>query len=312
MKSLPLQTGAYRYIKQSFGEWLDILGYAQPTVYQLPHYLHEFLHYQENRGKTQLNDFTHQDFQTYFHYLQQRPNQRGGALSLNALHKHQQALHKFADYLRQSGRLVLAGLELARIEKAQPQIQVLSGAEIQALFQATREVPERPKLLPLCSRDRAMLTVYYGCGLRRSEGLKLDVEDLDFNRRLLRVRKGKGGKDRLVPFTKASCDHLQEYLYDWRPYLVKNNHQSAFFLSQRARRMDGQSQLLRLKKLVKQTQNTKLAAKQPTLHTLRHSIATHLLQAGMELDNIREFLGHDSLESTQIYTHLIEEKDGKL
>ena len=83
-----------------------------------------------------------------------------------------------------------------------------------------------------------------------------------------------------------------------------------FFVSQRGLRMNGQSMLLRLKILIQRVDNTELQSKEVGLHTLRHSIATHLLQNGMKLEAIAKFLGHSSLESTQIYTHLVEQENG--
>jgi len=154
------------------------------------------------------------------------------------------------------------------------------------------------------SRDRAMLAVFYGCGLRRNEGYHLDISDINFDRQMLHVRKGKGYKERYVPFNKANQKYLQEYIYDHRSNLTLDKREEAFFISYKYKRMKGQSLLLRLKVLQSQTNNPELIDKEITLHTLRHSIATHLLQAGMKLENISRFLGHSSLESTQIYTHL--------
>ena len=154
-----------------------------------------------------------------------------------------------------------------------------------------------------------MLTVFYACGLRRNEGYHLDISDINFDRQVLHVRKGKNYKERFVPFNKTASNYLQEYLYDWRSFLVKDKKQDAFFISQKYHRMGGQSLLLRLKILLQRTEMPQLQEKEIGLHTLRHSIATHLLSAGMQLDNIAKFLGHSSLESTQVYTHLAEEQN---
>jgi len=148
-----------------------------------------------------------------------------------------------------------------------------------------------------------MLAVFYGCGLRRNEGVQLDISDINFDRSMLHVRKGKNYKERLVPISKASLKHLQEYIYDYRPQLSQSKIE-AVFLSQRGFRISGQSLLLRLKSLQLLSGNLDLQSKEIGLHTLRHSIATHLLSAGMKMESISRFLGHSSLESTQIYTHL--------
>lgn len=152
-----------------------------------------------------------------------------------------------------------------------------------------------------------MLTAFYSCGMRRNEVCHLDINDIIFEKQILHVRKGKGYKERMIPITKQSLQHLENYLYDARPYLCSDKNE-AFFVTQTGKRLDGQMMLIRLKKLIQLTCNTELQQKDIHLHTLRHSIATHLLQNGMRLERIKDFLGHSSLESTQIYTHFIEQE----
>lgn len=128
---------------------------------------------------------------------------------------------------------------------------------------------------------------------------------------MLHVRKGKNYKERFVPISKTSLKYLKDYIYDHRPELLKDGNPSrgasdALFISyNHCGRMQGQSLSVRLKRLIVQTDNPELIDKEVGLHTLRHSIATHLLAAGMQLESISRFLGHGSLESTQIYTHLL-------
>lgn len=154
-------------------------------------------------------------------------------------------------------------------------------------------------------RHKAMLTVFYGCGLRRNEGYHLDTGDLHMDKMLLHVRKGKGYRERWVPLTGRVLDYLQAYLYDGRPYLMAGKSE-AFFISQTGTRLSGAAMLSRLQTLIRLTGNAALMAKDIHLHSLRHSIATHLLAGGISLERIKEFLGHTSLESTQIYTHYVE------
>ena len=190
--------------------------------------------------------------------------------------------------------------------------------EVKLLFKATEILPEQQKhqkgrdfYEALQYRDTAMLSVYYGCGIRRNEGVQLDTSDINFNRAILHVRKGKNYKERFIPISKQSLQHLQIYLYDGRPILLGGSKSQALFISAKAKRMDGQTMLWRLKQLIELTDNARLQQKQVGLHTLRHSIATHLLNKGMNLEKIKEFLGHSSLESTQIYTHLNFEQHGQ-
>lgn len=315
MKKLVLKNPSFRYLEQSFKEWLDVLGYAPSSVYAMPLHVRELLHYLEGEGMKNIKELDIKQIQSHYNKLKERANTRwGGGLSNNHLNKHIQALRKFTDYLRQVGRLTLPELQIKN-EEAQPKrIPVLTEEEIQQLFKATYKTSQpynRPhynlsvaQVEAMQSRDRAMLAIFYGCGLRRNEGVNLDVGDINFDRSILHVRKGKNYKERLVPINKTSLKYLQDYIYDHRPEIVQGSKSEALFISMKVRRMGGQTMLLRLKQLQHQTENEDLIEKEIGLHTLRHSIATHLLQAGMELESIARFLGHSTLESTQIYTHL--------
>lgn len=313
MKSLPLQTESYQYLEQSFRQWLDILGYAPSTVYQLPNYVHEFLHHLESQKIIHINQVEPAHFTKHFDHLKSRTNtQKGGGLSNNYLNKYQQAYHKFADYLRQTGRLELPKLQLSRTKPESQEIQHLSQGEIKTLFQVARE-PKQGEgnavrihgfYEALASRDVAMLTIYYSCGLRRNEGYHLDLSDINWDKNTLHVRKGKNHKARFVPFNRTSKKALEAYIYDHRPTLIKSQTESALFISQRGTRMQTQSMALRLKQLQHRSNDLDIKQKNVRLHVLRHSIATHLLENGMDLEQISHFLGHSSLESTQIYTHL--------
>jgi integrase/recombinase XerD len=311
MKRLPLSNPSYRYLEQSFKEWLDILGYAPSSVYYMPLHVRELLYYLENKGITSIKDLDTKHIKAHYLRLKERSNTRhGGALGNNALNKHIQAIRKFTDYLRQVGRLELPAIPLYNEEADSEKITVLTEEEIKQLFAVTHQPPDmRMSLSPsqieaMQSRDRAMLAIYYGCGLRRNEGVKLDVGDINFDRALLHVRKGKNYKERFVPVSKTSLKHLQEYVYDHRPELLHGSKSEALFISFQTKRINGQTLLLRLKYLQHRTENQSLIEKEIGLHTLRHSIATHLLSAGMNIESISRFLGHSSLESTQIYTHL--------
>jgi integrase/recombinase XerD len=313
MKKLPLKNQSFRYLEQSFREWLDVLGYAPVSVYSMPLQVRELLHYLERKGINHIKELDSKHIRTYYNKLKERSNmRRGGGLSNNHLNKHIQSLRKFTDYLRQAGRLTVPELSIRNEESDAKEIHVLTEEEIQLLFKATYKAPERKPKFSLSdkqveamqARDRAMLSIFYGCGLRRNEAVNIDVGDINFDRALLHVRKGKNYKERFVPVNKTCLKYIQDYVYDHRGEILGSSKSSALFMSMKAKRMSGQMMLLRLKYLQHQTENTDLIEKEISLHTLRHSIATHLLQSGMKLENIARFLGHSSLESTQIYTHL--------
>lgn len=311
MKKLILKNESFQYIEKSFREWLDILGYAESTVYNLPNHIRELFYFLEQNNINHITELDNYIIKEHYQNLKLRSNDRkGGGLSNGSLNKHLQALYKFTDYLRQSGRLVLPTLNIDWETDDTHEIETLTQEEIQLLYKATYGYNENNKLEPFNARDRAMLTVFYGCGLRRNEGYHLDLSDIDFDRRILHVRKGKANKERLVPFNKTNSQYLQEYIYDSRPQIVLDKRNNAFFISQKGNRMNAQSMAIRLKLLQQRTDDLQLQEKNVRLHVLRHSIATHLLQNGMPLEKISKFLGHNSLESTQVYTHLINEENG--
>lgn len=316
MKLLPLQNPSFRFLEQSFREWLDIQGFADTTVYNLPNHVRELLHYLEGQGIHHIRELEIKHINGHYEKLKERTHQRrSGGLSSGHLNKHIQALRKFTEYLRKVGRIQLPALKLDN-EEENHRITFLTEEDIKLLFEASYQTGERKPnvsdevLLAIQARDRAMLAVYYGCGLRRNEGVHLNLSDINFDKSILHVRKGKNYKERLVPISKTSLKYLSEYIYDYRPQLSKSppagrtGSIDALFLSQRGFRMQGQSLFIRLKLLQQRTGNLTLLEKEIGLHTLRHSIATHLLAAGMKLESISRFLGHGSLESTQIYTHL--------
>ncbi len=316
MKQLTLHSEAYRYSIASFKEWLETLGYSVGTSTDLPIYTQEFLHYAEKKGYAGLHQLSVDLMKEYYDYLKGRPNmRRAGALSSVSLNKRLYGLHKFNDWLRSSGRLLLPKLDIG-MELVEDEVtDIVTQGEIKQVYGAT-ELPYEVKkngrgivyYEALQLRDRAMLGIFYGCGLRRSEAVHLDIRDIQLERGVIHVRKGKGNKERLVPFTHQVLEHLQSYLYEARPYFV-NDKTEAFLVNHNGKRMSGQGMLVRLRVLIGLTGNAELQSKDIHLHSLRHSIATHLLQNGMKLEKIKDFLGHSSLESTQIYTHFLEQEN---
>ena len=319
MKRLPVVSPAYQYIEKSFAEWLNVLGYSWQSVYYMPVQVRGLLHYLEKQNKTQLQDITTEAVTNYYYTeLKQRKNlmREAGTLSNEHLNKHLQALRKFIEYLRQTGKLQIPLLNIKQEEIIDNKPTMLTEEEIQQLYTATEKPRERKKhtksedvYQALQQRDKAVLSIFYGCGLRRNEGYHLNIADIRLESAVVHVRKGKGYKERFVPVSQKGMEHITGWLYDARPVLAKDNKEEAFFINHNGKRLGGQMLMLCLQSLARRTNNSELQQKEIGLHTLRHSIATHLLAHGMSLEKIKDFLGHSSLESTQIYTHLINDKD---
>jgi site-specific recombinase XerD len=142
---------------------------------------------------------------------------------------------------------------------------------------------------PLVLRNRAMLELVYSAGLRSREAVDLDLANVDFEQEQIHVR-GKGGKERVVPLGEEAAHWVARYLRDARPELVRGA-ENALFVSARGRRLD--------------TSTLRRLFAHP--HRLRHAFATHLLEGGADLRTIQELLGHSSLSTTQVYSHV----DGK-
>ena len=312
MKKLKLQNPTFKLFVSNYHEWLDILGYAESTVYQLPIHLQEFFYYAEQQNIKHLDHITTQTIKNYYEQLQQRANERtSGALSKSYLNKHQQALKKFKEYLQNHNYNNFNVHLKTEKNPTEEKINILTQEEIKQLFKATQYSHSESRFR---LRDKALLAVLYSCGLRRNEAVHLDISDLYFDKERIHVRKGKNYKERFVPINRKNAEILEDYIYEARPQFVKDfplrgnvedKGAEALFISQQGKRLDGMSFANRLKEIVKATNNKEIEEKKITLHILRHSIATHLLQQQVKLENIKTFLGHSSLESTQIYTHLL-------
>lgn len=151
-------------------------------------------------------------------------------------------------------------------------------------------------------RNKAMLEIIYGCGLRISELINLTTRDIDFENSVIRCF-GKGSKERIVPMGDYAIHYLKEYL-EIRAFLLKNEKNDYLFLNNHGKKMTRQGFWKNLQKILKE----KGITKNVTPHTLRHSFATHLLNGGADLRSIQVLLGHSDISTTKIYTHISHEK----
>ena len=307
MKQLPIESENFQYIEHSFRQWLDILGYSETTVYNLPNMLREFFHWLEQQRITNVKEIKIEHVKKYYQYTKQRANTRfDGGLSNASINNQRRTLHLFMDYLRQTGRYEIPYIKIQGLKDRKEKLNTLTPDEVKQLFQATYIGDNSPFDNETGIRDRALLSIFYGCGLRRKEAMCLDIDDVNLDKAVVHVKKGKGNKERLVPINKNNIKYLEDYIYNARPLLLRGVNTEAFFVSMRSQRINDQTMNLRIRILVRKTKNPIIIDKYPSLHTLRHSIATHLLSNGMKLEAIAKFLGHGSLESTQIYTHLMD------
>jgi integrase/recombinase XerD len=285
-----LQTDHYKTKLKEFTTYLYTLGYNKHSIYSLPNYVKEFFFQLEKATIYHNKDITPKHIQEHYNYLCERPNYRsGGTLSSSSIKTHIYAIRLYLDWRQVSGELTInpiSSLIFPRVTTNQREI--LSQQEIKELYKVAETL-----------KDKAILALFYGCGLRRTEAEQLDIRDIHFSKQLLFVREGKGKKRRVIPINKTITEDLENYYLNERGLGV-----GAFMFNKRGHRMKGERYYTRIKELVQLTGNPELKTKQIGLHSLRHSIASHLLENGIPVEYIREFLGHEFLETTQIYTRV--------
>jgi integrase/recombinase XerD len=286
-------------LTEGFRQWLDIIGYAPSTIDSLPRRAAELLEHLQTQGIYSLSQVQSQHIRAFYQLLKIKKSSLTGKLLRNStLNGIIRAWRLFAHYLEETDQGTL-NVDIPYEIDESIEREVLTTTEIRALYNAADE-----SILGL--RDRAILSIYYGCGLRSNEGLSLNLSDVMVEKGMLYVRKGKGYKERYVPFTESLKTDFRLYLQQCRPKLVKDRSEEAFLVSNKGRRISSTAQSKRLKELLKQVGITKPIG----LHNLRHSIATHLLKSGMQIEDIARFLGHAYISSTQIYTHIAHEYEG--
>ena len=271
----------------SFTAWLYQVGYSEGTQKMLPACVREFLEQQQIKSIEYIEP---QQVRDFYDWLQIRPlKKRSGALSEMMIHHYVYALKTFFTWLEITEQLdynPISGLVFRRPK--QNARAPLSREEISRLFGAVTH-----------GKERTLLHLYYSCGLRRSEGETLNIADVRYKEQLLYVRAGKGAKRRVVPMTAAVATDLETYWLQDRcgQAAKKVKDEEAFMLNRIGRRMSGAG----YNDLFKALAIRAGLSAEITLHHLRHSIATHLLQSGMPLEKVRDFLGHYFLETTQLY-----------
>ena len=276
----------------NFERWMKIVNYAESTIESILPRVTGFLEYLGNKGIRDIKEVKEPDINEYYNKLTTRQNKKtGGALSDTYIRGNITSVKIFSKYLKYVSGINL-NIKISH-DTDIPERTILTKAEIKALFKAC-------EYDSLMYRDKAMLSLYYGCGLRRNEGISLNVEDILFDKSLIFIRNGKGRKQRYVPMSEEVMKNIENYIIYQRGEHLKTKNIKSLLLTIRGKRPEKASLGYRFKTILKRSEINKNIS----LHALRHSIATHLLQSGMSLENISKFLGHKSLESTQVYTHI--------
>ncbi|GAA0893817.1 site-specific tyrosine recombinase XerD [Fulvivirga kasyanovii] len=299
VKAKPSYT--YQRILAGYKEWLDIIGYSKSTVKRFPLRMEPFILHLKKENISSLDNVPYATIRSYYEDLKHhRSEHTGEFLNPSTLNGYIRNLNLFNKYLQETDQGSLQ-LDIKREKVQTPEAEVLAKEEIHQLYGACSEQLHGLK-------ERAILSLYYGCGLRCGEGVRLNLNDVMLDKQMVYVRQSKTGRARYVPFVESQKKDFELYLKHYRPHLespsMKGKATAPFLLNQISQRMSNDNVTKTLKDLIARTENEDLQSRKITPHTLRHSIATHLLRSGMELEAISQFLGHRWLSSTQIYLHL--------
>lgn len=254
-----------------------------------------FLGWLERKG-IEIGSARTLDLQAYQGDLYAARKKDGRAYTVGAQANRLKAVKSFYRFLYRRGYVVQdpsAALEMPRQDFRLPRVILTPGE--------ARRIVEAPKgKAPRALRDRAMLEVLYGTGIRASELIYLGLNHVDTEERLLRVVRGKGSKDRNVPLTRAAAAAIERYLTLGRPRLVARRRHPHLFLADRG----GMLTRSRLSNIVGRWAKEARVKKRVTCHTFRHSVATHLLRGRADIRHIQVLLGHKCLSTTERYTRV--------
>jgi integrase/recombinase XerC len=274
---------------EQFLQYLQIEKNA--SAYTVRNYaadLQQFSHFIDQRAISSLLTVEYHDVRAFLAFLHTEQYAR------KTVSRKLSALRSFFTYMVKHDRLAVSPLSLMKSPKVEKKLPTfLYIEEMQQLLNA----PDLNKKLGV--RDAAILESLYAAGMRVSELVGLNVQHIDLRMGTALVF-GKGGKERYVPLGEYACHAITRYLQESRPQLAKDERERALFLNYQGGRMSDRSVRRMLDGYVRELAQTKKISP----HTLRHTFATHLLEAGADLRAVQELLGHVNISTTQIYTHV--------
>ena len=288
------RTALVRYMELHF-EWLLMTGSTNETVRGRRIALRRFIAWCMERGVTDPKDITKPIIDRYQRHLFYYRKPDGAPLTSGTQSGLLAPLKSYFKWLAQENHLLYnpaSELQLPRQPKSLPKT-ILSIAEVEAIL-AEADPGSAPGL-----RDRALLETLYSTGLRRMEIPKLTLHDVDLVRRIVMVREGKGRRDRVIPIGARACAWIDKYLLEARPQLLAGDT-FALFVSDYGEPVEPEW----VASKVKRHMEFAGVNKPGSTHLLRHACATHMLEGGADIRFIQAMLGHASLTTTEIYTHV--------
>jgi integrase/recombinase XerD len=275
--------------------WLEVCNYSKQTIKSRRICLQKFIGYITDKGINDPKEVTTGNIEEYFVYLKTKHRYRGKPVSNTGFGYYVTSIVNFFKWLEETKQILITPVANRPIVPRTKRVPgVLSEEEtIQILESVSINTPTG-------LRNRAILELLYSTGIRRGELVNLNVEDFIPEHGEIMINKGKRKKDRIVPVGEIASKLIQGYLIMVRPWHAKQNEMALFVNSVTGKRLVADWVRLILHEAVKKSG----IEKRVTPHTLRHSMATHLLRNKADLRHIQAILGHESLRTTQIYTHM--------
>ncbi|MCP4482216.1 MAG: tyrosine-type recombinase/integrase [bacterium] len=289
MQGTPILEEKLRNLKT----WLIQLGYAQSTINQTTRNITIFFSWLKE-NKLELEKLSPKELQNYNKYLHETPTKTGKILKRGTIKTHLSALKLLDNYYQKQEGKKLLTTDL-KLEKELPiEREILTIHEINKLYKEI-ESNHQGQL------DKVILGLFYGCGLRSREGLNLKVEDIDFKNKVLEIVKSKTKTNRYIPLSPRIIQDLKSYIYYTRKYIIRDIKEKSLLINHRTGKKLGSGTI---RKRIKHLLNKANIEKKISTHNLRHSIGSHLLKQGMSIEQISQFLGHKTIETTKIYTKI--------
>lgn len=275
-------------------EELKILDRSPFTIRNIRNALRQLALFMESEGVADLVQLNHDTITLYQEELTYRLTDKGKQLSARTREKYLCSVRGFTSYLYEQDYLAADLSKTIKLPKQPQRLPkvILDGSEIKKLMAAPNMQTNDGY------RNRIILEILYDTGVRAAEMAAIQTADLELVHGYLTVRSGKGRKDRVVPINTRVCKIINTYLLMIRPVMIQGKDRSYLVLNRWGREMTPNAVWAIVKKCAKDSG----IKKNVTTHTFRHSCATHMLKNGAPIRHIQELLGHESLESTQIYT----------
>ena len=301
-----LLTKYYKRILEEF----DTHIMSTKSIRRNNHYsgqIKRFFIYLENNKVLNLKDVDSDVMKGYFDHLITRPKERGkGTLSVNSINDVLSTL-RLLSLRMQKGNEIERGLQIPAFIRTEKESknpftlvrEVLTIEELKAVYKQANSLLEK-----------SIIALAYGCGLRRMELESLEDSDIDFRQGIVTIIESKNNKTRTVPISNFFLDVLKEYHYERLQILSQNSRRTAqFLLNEQGHKLSGSSMNRRLKWMIDRTGDQSIINKKITLHCLRHSIATHLINSGESFEYVKVFLGHSMVDTTSLYAKRRKQKN---